>query len=324
MNFWQEKIKIKHLEIPRFISAPMDGITDSPMRQIVRFFSPDVLLFSQMRHVAYITHADNPPCLNFKPIEKPLCFQISTNETTFIASALKKIFAHDFDMLNLNAGCPAKKNVQSGCGAALMADIPKLKEIIKTIIANIPKHIPFTVKMRAGFKEKNALDVAKICQDFGAAALIIHPRTQPQKHSTELDFDLVQEIKATVEIPVIFSGNITNFDRAKITYEQTKCDGFMIGRALWGAPWKIREIMQQSEGKKCIFTIKQQLETIITHLTLNTKFYGENQGVKLFRYHLAQYLKTIPKAENIRKLILTRTNELETKKLLHVLIQNQI
>ncbi len=322
-SFLEEKITIKNIEVPRLMSAPMDGITDSPMRRMIRMFSKDELLYSQMRHVAYLANAKDKPCLRYNKIEHPVCFQISTNSTNFIPEALEKILAQGFDMINLNAGCPARNNIKAGCGAALMANPKNLKDIILTIKESIPTNFPFTVKMRSGFKEKNAKYIAKMCQDLGVDALIVHPRTQREGFGLGLDFDLVKKIKESVQIPVMFSGNIVDFATTQETYNNTGVDGFMIGRALWGTPWKMHEIMQNAAGKEFVLSTKEILELVKKHLQLNVDFYDEQAGVKLFKYHLAKYIKHLPNALPVKNPMLMSETHKDMVSVINKLIEQE-
>ncbi|MFA5074765.1 MAG: tRNA-dihydrouridine synthase [Candidatus Babeliales bacterium] len=320
-NFWLEKFKIGDLEIPRFMSAPIDGVTDSPLRQLIREFCKEELLFTEMRHVACIAHQKDEKSLKFDITEQPLCFQISANKTDFIDTAIQKIFSRNIKILNLNAGCPAKNIIKSGSGSALMANLPQLKIIIETITQSCRIHspetkIPLTLKIRAGFKEKNALEVSTLAQELGVKAIIIHPRTQPEGFIGNLDFDLVKKLKETLKIPVIFSGNINNFDRAKLTYEKTGVDGFMIGRALYGTPWKIHEIKEESQGRKFVITNKQMVEYAIKHLDLCSKFYGQNHGFQVFKKQVPLYIKKIENASQIRLQLLRSQSEEEMRKIL--------
>ena len=207
-NFWKENIKLGNLTVPRFMSAPIDGIIDSPFRQLIRKFSPKTLVFTEMRHVACIANEKDDKSLKYNPIEHPICFQISANDIQFIDTAIHKILEKKFDSINLNIGCPAKNIVKSGCGSALMADLPRLKKIIKQLKKSIDAKVSLNIKIRAGFKEKNALEVSQLAVDEGASAIIIHPRTQPGGFAAPLDFALVKKIKETVNVPIIFSGNI--------------------------------------------------------------------------------------------------------------------
>ncbi|MCK4517306.1 tRNA-dihydrouridine synthase [Candidatus Babeliales bacterium] len=298
-KFWQEKITLGKLSFPRVMSAPVDGITDSPMRQMIRQFSNDELLFTEMFHISCVANEKTERCLKVEPHEHPIGFQVSGSSPQFLEKAIQKIISYKFDMLNLNAGCPAKNVIKSGSGSALMAEPKKLETLLRAAHKELAGAMPLTLKMRAGFKEVNALDIALLAQDCGVEMLIIHPRTQIQGFTGDLNFDLVKKIKQTVSIPVIFSGNIIDFETAEQTYEKTGVDGFMIGRALWGAPWKLREIREASEGKTLAISTKEILACAIKHLDLNIKFYGDH-GVDAFKKHLAQYVRGVPGAASLR------------------------
>jgi len=323
-KFLLEKIKIKNFKFPRFMTAPMDGITDSPFRQLIRQFCTNILLFTEMRHVASIVNWKKTKSLKHEKIEHPLCFQISANNTNFIEEAVEKIIEKKFDLINLNAGCPAKKVVKSESGSALMANPNKLKKIILKLNKAINNRIPITLKIRAGFKEKNALDISLMAQDLGIDCLIIHPRTQPDGFITNLDFELVKKIKETIKIPLVFSGNIIDFDSTKKTYELTGVDGFMIGRALYGAPWKIKEIIQKASGKNFNLSTKEKIKLALKHLELSSKFYGKDVGFKHIKKHISQYVKKIKNAATIRKKLVTSESEQEMKNHLNNLLEKEI
>ena len=248
---------------------------------------------------------------------------ISGSSTQFLEKAIQKIISYKFDMLNLNAGCPAKNVINSGNGSALMAEPKKLETLLRAAHKELAGAMPLTLKIRAGFKEVNALDIALLAQDCGVEMLIIHPRTQPQGFTGDLDFDLVKKIKHTVSIPVIFSGNIVDFESAKQTYEKTGVDGFMIGRALWGAPWKLREIRDASDGKTFSISTKEILACAIKHLDLNVKFYG-SFGVDAFKKHLAQYIRSVPNAASLRHELLRLKSHDEMRRRLEELEKEQI
>jgi len=301
------------------MAAPMDGLTDSPFRQVLRDFSPDELLMTEMRHVSHVAHEPSQRSVKYSPIEQPLAFQFSANTDLFLPEAIEKVIQNKFVMINLNSGCPAKVVVRSGSGSALMANIPLLKKLLNAFYKNIDNRVPFTLKIRAGFKEKNAIDVAKLAQDCGVQGIIIHPRTQPEGFTSRLDYDLVKQIKSQLNIPVVFSGNINSFDLAKKVYELTGADGFMIGRALWGAPWKIHEIVDASKGKIFQVNTITALHCAIKHLNLNLEFYGEN-GFTPFKKQVPQYIRKVENAAQWRlKLVRSQSKE-EMLSLLNQLI----
>lgn len=325
-NYFLQKLKIDNLEFPRFMSAPIDGVTDTCLRQLIRDFSPEELLFTEMRHVALIANKKDLKDLFFDPKEYPLAFQISANSTDFIEKAIEKILATKISVLNLNAGCPAKNIVKSGSGSALMGNPENLKNILNTIqknINNINPKIPLTLKIRAGFKVKNALDISLLAQDLGVKAIIIHPRTQPEGFTSYLDYNLVKDIKNKLNIPVIFSGNLNSFAKVKQTYELTGVDGFMIGRALYGTPWKIKEILEESQGK--IFQVSNNLmiSYAIKHLQLASQFYGQRVGFHIFKKQVPLYIKNVENASVHRKNILrTQSEEDMLSQLNNLLIKN--
>ncbi len=305
MSFWHEPIKIGQLSFPRFIGGPLDGITDSPFRRLVREFSQDELLYSEMRHVACVSHDKaSLNALNFQAAERPLNFQVSANKPEFIAAACYKILEKGVDMVDLNIGCPAKNVVNSGSGSALMADLPRLKTILQIFREHLP--IPFTVKIRAGFKCKNAIDVAQLIQDCGADALAIHPRLQTQRFEGRPDYVLAAEVKKAVSIPVIISGGVVNWATAKMVYEMTGVDGFLIGRGIWSKPWKLLELKEHSQGRSYSVSNDIILRYAIKHLEYMIEYYGA-KGLYNFRKHVPFYVRGVQAASHIREKLVTAT-----------------
>ena len=273
MNYWHEYIKIGNLSFPRFIGGPLDGITDSPFRRLVRDFSQEELLYSEMRHVGSVANEKGGvKALEFDQMERPLNFQFAANKIDFIERAVEKVLQRGVDMIDLNIGCPAQNVIGSGSGSALMADIPRLTLILKEFRRVTP--VPFTVKIRAGFKCQNALEVAQIVQDCGADALAIHPRLQTQKFEGRPDYQLVAQVKKAISIPVIVSGGVVNWATAKMVYEQTGVDGFLIGRGIWAKPWKLHELRAHSQGQPFAMTPAQVNAYALKHLEQMLAYYG--------------------------------------------------
>lgn len=315
MSYWQEKIKIGNREYPRFIGGPLDGITDSPFRKLVREFSPDELLYTEMRHVRCIANeTGGQKALNFDLSERPLNFQVAANSVDFIQQACEKILAKGVDIVDLNIGCPAKNVIGSGSGSALMADIPRLKNILLEFRKNLP--IPFTVKMRAGFKVNNAVQVAQLIQDCGADALAIHPRLQTQLFEGRPDYAVAAAVKRAVSIPVIISGGVVNPVTAKLVYEQTGVDGYLIGRGIWAKPWKLHELDQYFNGQEYRVDRQQILMYALKHLDYMIDYYGP-QGLLCFRKHLPFYVKGLPSASELRGKLVVTTSVEEVRDGLH-------
>lgn len=311
MGFWNDSINIGTVQIPRFIGGPMDGFTDSPFRSIVRSFSPHELLYSEITHTSTLAHGiDNTDVLRFEQTERPLNFQFTANSVDTIDVACAYVLLAGVDMVDLNIGCPARNVVGSGSGCALMADIPRLKKIMRRLRKNLP--IPFTVKMRAGFKEHNALDVACLAQDEGADALIIHPRLQGQKFSGKPDYSLVAEIRKQISVPVIISGGVVDISSAASIHEQTGVDGFMVSRALCGAPWKLKELQLMAEGRPFSISSSEMCDIVLNHFDAMLDYYGPD-GLYMFRKHLACYIKDGPDASEFRHRLI-RENSVEAVK----------
>jgi len=312
MNYWNEKITIGNLSFPRFIGGPLDGITDSPFRKLVREFSRDELLYTEMRHVGCIANqTGGAKALKFEQLERPINFQVAANAIKFIEPACEKILAAGVDIVDLNIGCPAKNVVSSGGGSALMADIPRLKEVVTLLRKSLP--IPFTVKIRAGYKTCNALEVAKLLQDCGVDAIAIHPRLQTQKFEGRPDYALAAQVKQAVQIPVILSGNVVNWATAKIAYEQTGADGYLIGRGIWAKPWKLHELNEHANGNPYTADSTIMLRSALKQLEYMLEYYGA-QGLYNFRKHLPFYIKGLPEAAAIREKLVIAQSVDEVKK----------
>ena len=314
MDYFKEYLKIKHLSFPRFIGGPLDGITDSPFRQLVRDFSKEELLYTEMRHVrSIVTPKGGALALDFKQFERPLNFQVSANSVEFIAAACEKILQADVDMIDLNVGCPASNVVSSCSGSALMANPQMLEKILKEFRRVLPESVPFTIKIRAGFKIANAVDIALLAQDCGVDALAIHPRLQSQMFNGQPDYKIAAAVKKALQIPVIFSGNVVNFKTAKMTYELTGVDGFLIGRGIWAKPWKLEEMKQNAMGNEYIVDSSMILKVALRHLSLMIEQYGMH-GLLRFRKHLPFYIKGHPSASALRQRLVLSESESDIKK----------
>ena len=310
-SFWQEKVTIGSLKVPRFIGGPLDGITDSPFRRLVREFSQDELLYTEMRHVACIANdAGGTKALHFYQPERPLNFQIAANEIQFIEQAIDKILHKGVDSIDLNIGCPARNVVRSGTGSALMADLPRLKEILCCLREKIP--LPFTVKIRTGLKKPNAVDVAKLAQDCGIDALAIHPRLQTQRFEGRPDYATAAAVKKAVDIPVFISGGIVNFKLAQLVYDQTGVDGFLVARGMWAKPWKLKELAAHAAGKPFEVDNKLILSCALKHFDYMLKHYGDH-AIFMFRKHLPFYIRGVLEAAVVRKRLVLSTSVDEVK-----------
>jgi tRNA-dihydrouridine synthase B len=306
MNYWEQPLKIKNLTFPRFVGGPLDGITDAPFRKLMRTVSRDELLYTEMRHVACVANDKTGRLsLDFDQIERPLNYQIAANATTYIDRAIERILERGVDMIDLNVGCPAKNVINSGGGSSLMNDPKRLKEILVHLRRVID--IPFTVKIRAGFKEKNALDIAKLIEDCGADALAIHPRLRGEFFQGQPDYALAAQVKRAISIPVIFSGNVVNWPTARMAYERTGVDGFLIGRGIWAKPWQLKALHAHSTGLEFTISNSEKFTFAVQHLNNMLEHYGDH-GLFCFRKHLPFYLRGFPGASALRSKLLVSTS----------------
>jgi len=321
VSYWSEKVKIKNLEFPRFMGGPLDGVTDSPFRKLVRKFSKQELLYTEMRHVACVANLSKcsrktkqlhiKRTIGFDQMERPLNFQFAANKVEFIDKACDLVLEKGVDVVDLNVGCPARNVVASASGSALMGDVPQLKKLLLHFRQKL-ENIPFTIKIRAGFKKENALEVAKLAQDCGVDALAIHPRLQTQKFQGIPDYNLAAQVKKELNIPVIFSGGVVDFRSAKMVYEYTGVDGYLIGRGLWSRPWKLKELFEHSQGREFIIDKKTIVECALEHLDNIIDFYGE-KGVYCFRKHVPFYLRGIHSSSTLKNLVFSTTSVEEIK-----------
>lgn len=298
MNYWNVPLHIGTLPVPRFLGGPLDRLTDAPFRAVTRLFTDNALLYTEIRHVAAIVKMPRR-LVHVDSKTRPINFQITASGTDYIEQACSIILEQGVDAVDLNIGCPATNVVKSGAGSALMADIPRLKAILKLLRAQLP--CPFTVKMRAGFKEHNAAYVAQLCQDCGVDALVVHPRLQKQKFKGEPDYEILASVKKLVTIPVIVSGGIGSLEVAQAVYNKAGVDGFLIGRAQLGAPWLLRQLHEQSVERTYEPGAALVREAIVEHMKRIEAFYGK-KGLSVARRHIGFYMSGRDKASAVRRL----------------------
>jgi len=311
MNYWNEKLKIGNRSYSRFMGGPLDGYTDPPFRKLVRNFSMGNLLYTEMRHTASIINDKNGKAFCFEQSERPINFQITTNGIELLDRSIDKILAAGVDGVDLNIACPARNVVKSNSGSALMSDIGLLENVLTILRKKIS--LPLTVKMRAGFKEKNALEIVKLVEDCGIDALAIHPRLQTEKFGGEPDYQLVADVKKVVSIPVLYSGGIHTSADAKNVYERTGVDGFLIGRGMCGKPWKLKELESHAQGKDFVIDRATLIKIALQHLDCLLDYY-QNDGLYNFRKHISFYIHDFPGASILRQSLITSESVDEVKK----------
>jgi len=294
------KLKLKS----NLILAPMAGITDLPYRMLCRKFGVE-LAFVEMincRSVSFKCRRTKQ-MLSTVPEDKPLGVQILGCEDQYILKSLEALRNYRFDILDFNAACPAKKVVRRGEGAGLLLDTNKLKKILKLVVEN--SWLPVSVKIRIGWDKDsiNAKEVALIAQDCGVNALFIHGRTKQQAYSGQVDYDIIREVKKVLNIPLIASGDIFSGLLAKKMFDETGCDGLAIARGSLGNPWVFKGIKEYLKNGGIINRPKEEeiVKVMLKHLDACVDFYGERNGVIIFRKFYSWYTKGLAKVRRLRE-----------------------
>ncbi len=293
------------------ILAPMAGVTDLPFRLLCREQGAGLVCMEMISAKAIYYHNRNTEeLMEIHPDEKPVSLQLFGSDPDIISEMAKKIEERPFSILDINMGCPVPKVVNNREGSALMKD-PKLAgQIISKTVKAVKK--PVTVKIRKGFDEENinAVEIARIAQECGAAAVAVHGRTRQQFYSGQADWEIIARVKEAVSIPVIGNGDVTDALSAKRLLEETGCDGVMIGRAVRGNPWIFREIDHYLETGEILLrpSGKEICETILRHIKMELEVKGEYTAVREMRKHIAWYTAGYPHSAALRKGI----NEIES------------
>lgn len=301
-------VKLKN----NLILAPMAGITDLPFRIIAEKFNPGMVCTEMVSSKALFYGDEKTKKLLKRDGEKiPVSMQIfgSDPETMGFAS---KYISELADIVDINMGCPAPKVVKNGDGSKLLLDLKKAEEIIKKVVSNSKK--PVTLKIRKGWNNENivATEVAKIAENCGISAIIIHGRTRDEFYGGKTDLEIIKKVKETVKIPVIGNGDIIDEETAKNMFEYTGVDGIMIGRETMGNPWIFKQIEHYLKtGEKLSKpTNQEKLKILKEHIELSIKEKGETIAINEMRKHIAYYTKNMPESSDFRNEI----NHINNKK----------
>lgn len=293
------------------ILAPMAGVTDLPFRILCKEQGAD-LVYTEMISAKgiYYKNKNTEKLWEIDEKERPAALQLFGSDPQIMADMAQKIESRNFDILDINMGCPVPKVVNNGEGSALMKN-PKLAgQIVKAISERIKK--PVTVKFRKGFNEQliNAVDFAKHMEENGAAALAVHGRTREEYYSGKADWEIIARVKEAVSIPVMASGDIFTAEDAIRCEKETGCDGLMLGRGVRGNPWLFHQIKTYQETGKIEEKpdFSEVLKMILRHGQMLADFKGELMGMREMRKHVAWYTSGYKNSASIRR----RVNTIET------------
>ena len=284
------------------ILAPMDGFSDLPFRSLCRQFG-SALSYTPFVNAMEIL-AGQPRArrlLEFLPAERPVVFQLFDSDEERLLQAARSVLDLGPDILDINMGCSVRCVSGRGAGAGLLRDPRKVGRIISSLSRALP--IPVTAKIRLGWDagSRNYLEVARAVAEGGGLLLAVHARTREQAYAGRADWDAIAAVKAAVAIPVIGNGDVQRVEDIQRLRDHTGCDGVMIGRGAIGNPW----IFQRRERRE--LPTGEIVATVRRHAQLMAAYYGERDGLVLFRKHLTRYLQPLPVPEETRAALLSST-----------------
>lgn len=303
-----------------YILAPMAGVTDLPFRLLCKEQGAGLLCMEMISAKALqYKNKNTKTLLSIHPDEYPVSLQLFGSDAEIMSRMAQEIEELPFQILDINMGCPVPKVVKNGEGSALMNQPKLVYEIVSKIVKAINK--PVTVKIRKGFDENhvNAVEIAKIIEEAGTAAVAIHGRTREQYYSGKADWDIIRQVKEAVSIPVIGNGDVVSAESALALRTQTGCDGVMIGRGAQGNPWIFSDLIQYERTgsippRPDHAAIRNMM---LRHARMQIEFKGDYLGIREMRKHVAWYTKGLKGSAKLRDDINKVESYEELEKLLY-------
>ena len=307
--------------------SPMAGVTDLPFRTICKEKGCG-MLYTEMINAKALCYDDEntKKMLNLEDDGHPVAVQIFGSDPEYMGKAASIMNQYTNDILDINMGCPAPKVIKNGDGSALMRNPKLAAEVLTAVVKNSKK--PVTLKIRKGWDDNsvNALEIAKIAEECGISALAIHGRTREQFYSGKADWDIIAEIKQSINIPVIGNGDVFDVQDAVNMLEKTKCDAIMIGRGSQGNPWIFNRINHYMKTGEVLPepTLEEKISTAIKHMNLAVAEHGEYVAVREMRKHIGWYLKGLKNSAKYRDQINKITDYKEVISLLEEYVQHSL
>lgn len=286
------------------VLAPMAGVSDRAYRELcVRFGAAYCVSEMVSSKALSFNSKKSEELMEISDLERPCGIQIFGDDPKCMADAAKHALENKPDIIDINMGCPAPKISSNGSGSALMKNPRLCGEIVKAVTA--VTDIPVTVKIRKGWDDDsvNAVEVAKICESAGAAAITVHGRTRQQYYKPPVDYDIIKAVRESVSVPVIANGDIDSAERANEVMDITGCDLVMIGRATLGNPWIFSQINAYLENPNVkIYTpdLEERLGVMIEHIGKMVKYKGEHMAMLQARKLVVGYFKGMKGAATLR------------------------
>ena len=294
---------------PPLVLAPMAGITDMTYRLLLRGLGGVGLVTMEFVSSEGLTRGNwrTARLLRFDPAERPLSVQIYGADATRMASAAAVVEGMQVDACDLNMGCPANKVLRGCAGAGLMRDLSKAREIVAACRKALPT-TPLTVKFRLGVRDDalNYLELGRICEGEGAAAVALHPRTAKQMYTGKADWSAIARLKETVSIPVVGNGDVQVPEDVPRMFRETGCDAVMVGRATMKNPWIFRQAAELLEGREYRpATIGERREVILEHFRLIVRDHADDPRVVMrrLRTFTGWYTHGLPNGAELRRRI---------------------
>ncbi len=282
--------------------APMAGFTDHAFRMTCKNEGAGYLVSEMTSAQGLVYGSKKTTELLFRTeIERPFAVQLFGSDPDVMARAASLTLEYSPDVIDINMGCPAPKIAGNRAGSALMGDPILAGAIVRAVVSAV--HIPVTVKIRAGLTAdcKNAVELARIAEQGGAAAVTVHGRTREQMYAPPVDLDIIRDVKRAVDIPVIGNGDVTDEKSFIHMREYTGCDYVMIGRGALGNPFIFRRIKALLTGQTApAVTLKERMDTMLSHITLLVADKGEYAGIRQARSHVCHYVAGLRGAAALR------------------------